>query len=141
MNIAYAVTILSQFASKLSNEHATAVSRIFRYLRGTIRYSIRYSNREITGFTDVNWAGGSTSSLDMRRSTSAYTYFLANGPISWSSNRQRTVATSSCASEYIGQCNATEELIWLRLFLSEAGYPQQGPTTINADYMSAIAIA
>jgi Reverse transcriptase (RNA-dependent DNA polymerase) len=141
LDISYPVNVLAQFAANPSQEHATAVSRVFRYLRSTINLSNRYSNGDLYGFTDANWAGGSAPALNMRRSTSAYIFFLAGGPISWSSKRQRTVATSSCESEYIGQCNASKEAVWLRLFLHEAGYPQLGPTTVNADNKSAIAIA
>jgi hypothetical protein len=84
---------------------------------------------------------GSNVAEDGRRSTSAYIFTLGGGPISWSSKRQHTVATSSCEAEYIGQCNATKEAVWLRLLLRETGYPVEGPTVIFADNKSAIALA
>jgi hypothetical protein len=132
---------LAQFASNPSPEHYTAVNQIFYYLRSTVNYSIEYKDGDLHGFTDANWAGGSAPAINLRRSTSTYVFFLGNGPISWSSKRQRTVTTSSYEAEYIDQCNAFKEAVWLRLFLSEVGYPQAGPTIIDVDNKSAIAIA
>lgn len=75
-----------------------------------------------------------------RRSTSAYVFFLANRLISWSSQRQRTVAASSCEAKYIAQCSAAKEAVWLRLLLSEVGYGSHDSTLIHANNKSAIAI-
>jgi hypothetical protein len=69
------------------------------------------------------------------------TFTLGGGPISWSSKRQHTIATSSCEAEYIGRCNATKEVVWLCLLLREVGYPVEGPAVIFADNKSAIALA
>jgi hypothetical protein len=142
-DILYSVIKLSQFCTNPTSDHLAAVKRIFRYLRSYPDMRITYSRdggEQLTGYTDANWAGGNIAQ-DGRRSTSAYIFTLAGGPISWSSKRQHTVATSSCEAEYIGQCNATKEAVWLRLLLRELAYPMIGPTTIFADNKSAIALA
>jgi hypothetical protein len=142
-DILFAVVKLSQFCVNPSDTHLAAVKRIFRYLRSFPDLGITYSRDagdQLIGYTDANWAGGNVAE-DGRRSTSAYIFTLAGGPISWSSKRQHTVATSSCEAEYIGQCNATKEAVWLRLFLQEIGYAADGPTTILADNKLAIALA
>ena len=101
---------------------------------------LRDREDQLIGYTDANWTDGNIAE-DGRRSTSGYIFTLAGGPISWSSKRQHTVAASSCEAEYIAQCNATKEAVWLRLLLKEIGYPTTGPTTIFADNKSAIALA
>ena len=142
-DILYAVVKLSQFSTNPSLIHLAAVKRIFRYLRSCPDLGITYSRdggEQLVGYTDANWGGGNVAE-DGRRSTSAYIFTLGGGPISWSSKRQHTVATSSCEAEYIGQCNAAKEAVWLRLLLREVGYPLEGPTTVFADNKSAIALA
>jgi hypothetical protein len=142
-DILYAVVKLSQFCTNPSQTHLAAVKRIFRYLRSYPDMRITYSKDggdQLVGYTDANWAGGNIAE-DGRRSTSGYIFTLAGGPVSWSSKRQHTVATSSCEAEYIGQCNATKEAVWLRLLLRELAYPMTGATTILADNKSAIALA
>jgi transposase InsO family protein len=141
-DIAYTVNKLAQFTLSPTEQHVSAVKRLFRYVRSTSDLGITYSRigGGLTGFTDANWAGGNVAQ-DGRRSTSGYIYMLAGGPVSWSAKRQHTVATSSCEAEYIGQCNAAKEAVWLRLLLSEMGHPQDGATPIHADNQSAIALA
>jgi hypothetical protein len=60
---------------------------------------------------------------------------MAGGPVSWSSKRQSTVATSSTEAEYIGQYNGAREAIWIRSFLRELGYRDliKEPLVIKAD--------
>jgi hypothetical protein len=60
---------------------------------------------------------------------------MAGGPVSWSSKRQSTVATSSTEAEYIGQYNAAREAVWIRSFLQELGYRDliKEPLVIKAD--------
>ena len=64
---------------------------------------------------------------------------MAGGPISWSSKRQSTVATSSTEAEYIGQYNAAREAVWIRNFLEELSYRKliepltKEPLVIKAD--------
>ena len=78
-----------------------------------------------------------------RRSTSGYIFWLANGPISWSSKRQTTVATSTAEAEYIGQFNAGTESVWIRKFLTELGFKHlaSDATVIHGDNETAIKLA
>ena len=45
-DIAFAVNSCARFCSKPTNEHWTAVKRIFRYLRGTIQFGLVYTKGE-----------------------------------------------------------------------------------------------
>lgn len=44
------------------------------------------------------------------------------GPISWSSKKQRSVATSSCESEYIAQSSAAKQGQWVAQIFRDLGY-------------------
>eukprot|EP00253_Pinus_taeda_P023201 PITA_23201 len=71
LDIAHAVGVLSMFMSKPWKEHWTIVKRVFRYLRGTSDYGLRYQGRpgldrvmDIYGLVGAYWA----RDLDQRRS-------------------------------------------------------------------------
>ena len=139
-DIAFAVQTLSQFSSRPSNTHWTAVKHVFRYLKGTTDVGITYSgntNLELIGFSDADWA---QSQAD-RRSVSGYAFKLADGTVSWSSKKQPTVALSTMEAEYIALSHAAKEAIWLRRLLTELGVISDSPTLVLTDNQSAIAFA
>jgi hypothetical protein len=53
-DIAFAVSIVSRFASNPDNTHWLTVQQIFRYLRGTIDHELVYSGNisPLVGYTD-----------------------------------------------------------------------------------------
>lgn len=140
-DLAYAVSVVSRFASNPNEHHWSAVKRILRYIKGTLELNLVFSGKlgNLTGYSDADWAGDH----DTRRSTSGYVFNVGSGAISWSSKRQPTVALSSCESEYVGQTNAIKEAIWLRRFLSQIK-PDQfntiAATVIFCDNQGAIAL-
>jgi hypothetical protein len=138
-DIAFAVSVVSRFASNPDNTHWLAVQQIFRYLRGTIDHKLVYSGNlsPLVGYTDSDWAGDT----DTRRSTSGYIFNLGSGAITWSSKRQPTISLSTCEAEYIGQTQATKEAVWLRKLLRELGREQLQATVIFGDNQGAIALA
>jgi hypothetical protein len=69
LDIAYSVSILSQFMAKPRENHWKATKRVLRYLKGIIDFGIEYTNDfdvEMTGFSD--WVGDP----DDRKSTTGY---------------------------------------------------------------------
>ena len=50
--------------------------------------------------------------------------------ISWSSQKQSTVALSSTEAEYVAASYACQEDLWLRQLLMDLNQAQQGPTTL-----------
>src|SRR5205814_1493849 len=76
-DIAFAVSVVSRYASNPDNSHLKAVKDIFRYLCSTINYELCFQGTlmSLTGYTDASW-GDDTST---RRSTSGYTFNLGSG--------------------------------------------------------------
>jgi len=139
-DIAYSVSILSQFMAKPSGNHWNAAKKVLRYLKGTVNLGIMYTDESdvvLTGFSDSDWAGNP----DDRRSTSGYAFHIGSGVVSWSSKKQPTVSLSSTESEYKALTNATCEAIWLRRILADLEEAQSGSTCINCDNQSAIKLA
>ena len=61
--------------------------------------------------------------------------------ISWSSRKQKTVATSSCEAEYTAAFKSSKEAIWLRTLLSEVDMAPTAPTVILCDNNTAIVLS
>lgn len=141
---AYAVSIVSAFMSRPTEEHWTAVKRILNYLRATPNRKLRYSRPSnpkhlnmLTGFCDSDFA----SDLTDRISRSGYVFFLNGAPISWKSCKQRNVALSSTEAEYYAMSLAVQELRFLRILLEELGFPQLTPSRMGEDNEGAIYIS
>jgi hypothetical protein len=60
--------------------------------------------------------------------------------ISWGSNRQNTVALSTCEAEYMAMAEAIKEGIWLIRVLNDLGQPQER-FTVFCDNQGAIALS
>ena len=67
------------------------------------------------GFCDADYAGDHTN----RRSVTGHIFLLNRGPVSWSSTKQRCVATSTTEAEYIALSEASKQGQWLRTLIKE----------------------
>jgi len=54
-------------------------------------YDIVYGSIQMCGYCDVDWVGN----MDDHKSTSSYVFLLGNGPISWNSKKQTSIAMLS----------------------------------------------
>ena len=138
-DIAQAVSTVSRFNKEPNQAHLTAVKRILRYLKGTADLGIVYgptSGTGLVGFSDANWAGDH----DDRRLTIGNVFLFSRGPVSWLSERQKTVALSTTEAEYMALSSATQELIWLRRLLADLKSPETDSTVVHEDNQGAIAL-
>jgi hypothetical protein len=93
---------------------------VVRYLKSTDDYVLRYSPGplQLTGFSDSDFLGDWKTSTT-GYSTTGFVFFLAGGPVSWSSQKQTFVATSSSEAELGAAVDATKELEGLRRTLTD----------------------
>ncbi|CAL9001282.1 unnamed protein product [Prunus brigantina] len=112
-DIAYAVSVVSQFMHSPSEIHMEAVMRILQYLKSAPGKGLMFSKHghlEIEGFTDADWAGNRTD----RRSTSA---------------------------EYRSMVHGVCEMLWIRKLLKELGFVAKDAMKLYCDNQAAIDIA
>lgn len=137
-DISYAVGVVSRFMASPTTKHQQAMKHILRYIKGTIDYGLVYikegRNSELHGFSDSDLAG---DVID-RRSTGGMCFYLNQSLISWSSQKQRVVALSSCEAEYMAATTAACQSVWLRGLLQEITGKQIGPVILHVDNKSAI---
>ncbi|GAV82290.1 hypothetical protein CFOL_v3_25742, partial [Cephalotus follicularis] len=139
-DIAFPVSVVTQFLSSPWSSHWDAIIRILRYLKGSPGRGLLYCNHghyRVEGFSDVYWAG---SPFD-RRSTIGNCVFVGSNLVSWKSKKHSVVAHSSAESEYRAMANVTCELMRIRQLLSELGFGDPSPMQLWCDNQAAIHIA
>jgi hypothetical protein len=139
-DIAFAVSVVSQFMHEPKTTHMNAVNRILRYLKGCPGKGLLYTkqgNLLAECYTDADWAG----SLDDRRSTSGYCVFVGGNLVSWRSKKQHVVARSTAEAEFRSMAHGICELLWLQILLVELKLYKHGPLMLYCDNKAAIDIA
>lgn len=68
----------------------------------------------LEGYSDSDFAG----CLDDLKSTSGYVFMMAAGVVSWRSAKQDTVASSTMVAEYLSCCEAINQAVWLKNFIT-----------------------
>jgi ribonuclease HI len=136
-DISFAVNLLARFSSSPTKRHWNGIKHIFRYLRGTTDLGLFYPNdskQGLIGYADA----GYLSDPHKARSQTGYIFMNGGTAISWRSQKQTLVATSSNHAEVIALNEASRECTWLRsmtqLILTSCGLDKEKvPTLIYED--------
>jgi hypothetical protein len=139
-DLAYSLSVVSQFMHSPSEEHMNVVTRILRYLKSSPGKGILFTkghNLDVNGYTDVDWAG----SIQDRRSTSGYFTFVGGNLVTWRSKKQEVVARSSAEAEYRGMAKAICELLWIRNLMIDLHIKPVNPMKLYCDNKAACDIA
>ena len=137
-DLAFTVSLLSQFLENPGEIHWNAVKRVLKYLKGMKDYKLTLGrNHEgLVGYVDADWA-----SQDHRHSISAYIFQIDGGSISWSCQKQTIVALSTTEAEFIALTHGTKEALWMLHFITEVFQPLKFLIKLYSDNQSAITIA
>ena len=119
-DIATAVGYAARQVSAPTNADWQNVKRIFRYLKGTREFSIKYTSQlndpvGLRLYTDADYAGDITD----RKSTTGILALYNGYPILWKSSKQTCVAQSTTEAEYIAAATGHKDAIWFRQILAE----------------------
>ena len=138
-DFAFAISHLSQFTTKYSEEHWKATKRVLRYLKKTANFGLCYRKEpeeSLVVHCDAAWGN---CALD-RKSQSGFVTVPAGAAVSWESRKQQPVALSSTEAEYVVMSEATKEVIYLgRLLMELLGQPVQ--KVMYCDNQGAISLA
>nr|GFB64255.1 hypothetical protein [Tanacetum cinerariifolium] len=89
---------------------------ILRYLKGTTSFGIKYkrgNDMSLVGYISHN------VDIDDGRSTTGHVFYFGTSPITWCSQKETTVALSSCKAEFMIATAAACQEIWLREVFAE----------------------
>lgn len=140
--LAYAVSVASQFMSNPGFEHWSFLCTIVLYIRGTTDMKITLRGwgehaPTMFGYADADYA----ADPDSRRSRTGYAWFLDKSLLSWASKLQHSVSLSTAEAEYQALAAAAQEMIFIRTLLSEIGIIFSSSIPLFSDNKACIAIA
>nr|GEV94055.1 ribonuclease H-like domain, reverse transcriptase, RNA-dependent DNA polymerase [Tanacetum cinerariifolium] len=116
-----------------------AIRQVLRNVKGTKDYGITYKHNggnKIHGFSDSSYEVNTQEG----KGTTRIILYYGESPISWSTQKQATVALSSCESEFIATSAAVTQALWLKRLLSKLTHSEEEKVTISVDNKSAIAL-
>ncbi|KAM7520863.1 hypothetical protein LguiB_019825 [Lonicera macranthoides] len=139
-DIAFAVSMVSQFMHLSRPAYFEAVYRILRYLKvppGRGLLFKKHGHLQVEVYTDADWAG---SVMD-RRSTSGYCSFIRGNLVTWRSKKHNVVAKSSAEAEFRALAHGICEVMWIKRILEELRFSYLAPIKGYCDNKAAISMA
>jgi hypothetical protein len=133
-DLAHSVNYMSHFMKELHEDHQAAVKRTLRYIAGTCDHGIHYDNGRagellLLGYNNSDHPGD----INGNKSASGILFYLGRNPITWQSQKKKSVALSLCVAEYMASSVEACQAIWLAGLLSEIlGVPEK-PPRLKAD--------
>ncbi|GJZ50608.1 zinc finger, CCHC-type containing protein [Tanacetum coccineum] len=141
LDIAYAVGRLNKFTSNPSRQHWHAITRVFKYLKGTMNYGLLYVGYPsvLEAYSDASWI----NHVEDSSSTSGSVFLLGGGAISWASKKQICISDSTMESELVALAAVGKEAEWLRNLMHEILiWPKLiAPISIHCDSAATLAKA
>jgi hypothetical protein len=136
-DLVFAVQQLAKWSHDPHEKHWIVGMRVLKYLKGTKDLGITFTKglaneNRLLGWADADWAACTAT----RRSTSGYISTLNGGAVSWKCRLQKSVATSTSEAEYVAASRASDDILYLRRVLEEAGFLQTNPTPLYEDNRS-----
>nr|GEW33209.1 zinc finger, CCHC-type [Tanacetum cinerariifolium] len=106
-DIAYAIGRLSRFTSNPSRQHWQAITKVFKYLKGTMNYGLSYVGYPsvLEGYSDASWINHVKDSSSM----SGWVFLLGGGAISMASKKQTCITGSTMEYEFVALAAAGKE--------------------------------
>nr|KYP34599.1 hypothetical protein KK1_044433 [Cajanus cajan] len=98
-DIAYAVSVVSQFMHDPRERHMQVVDKILQYLKSSPGKGLLFKREDTLTmkiYTDADYAGSITD----KKYTSGYCMFLGDSLITWRSKKQDRVSRSSAEAEF-----------------------------------------
>ncbi|GJY50838.1 zinc finger, CCHC-type containing protein [Tanacetum coccineum] len=140
-DIAYVVGRLNMFTSNPSRQHWQAITRVFKYLKGTMNYGLSYVGYPsvLEGYSDASWI----NHVEDSSYTSGWVFLLGGGVISWASKKQTCITGSTMEYEFVALAAAGKEAEWLRNLIHEISiWPKLIATiSIHCDSVATLAKA
>nr|GEW99430.1 zinc finger, CCHC-type [Tanacetum cinerariifolium] len=123
-DLSYSVGLLSRFMQEPKEQHMKAIKQVLRYVKGTKDYGITYKHNggnTIQGFSNNSYGVNTQEG----KGTIGIIFYYGDSPISWSTQKQATVALSSCESEFIVATAAATQALWLKRLLSRLTHSKE----------------
>ncbi|RDX78941.1 hypothetical protein CR513_40699, partial [Mucuna pruriens] len=130
LDIAYAVSVVSQFMHDPRERHLQAVERILQYFKASLEKRLLFKKEGTLSmkiYTNADYVG----SVVNRRSTSGYCMFLEGNLVTWRSKKQNVVARSSAEAEFRAMAQGICERLWMEIILDDLKVKYKGPVNVH----------
>nr|GFB40266.1 ribonuclease H-like domain, reverse transcriptase, RNA-dependent DNA polymerase [Tanacetum cinerariifolium] len=104
-DLSYLVGLLSRFMQDPKDHHLKEVKQVIRYIKRTKEHGIIYKKEcgcRIIGYSDSSYG----INTDQGKGTTGIVFYFGESPITWCTQKQLTVALSSCESEFMAATGA-----------------------------------
>ncbi|GJW87550.1 zinc finger, CCHC-type containing protein [Tanacetum coccineum] len=105
--------LLSRFMQRPKDNHLRRLKQVIRYIKGTKEHGIIYKKEggcKITGYSDSSYG----INTDQGKGTTGIVFYFGESPITWCTQKQPTVALSSCESEFMAATGAACQALILK---------------------------
>ncbi|XP_024990528.1 uncharacterized protein LOC112524810 [Cynara cardunculus var. scolymus] len=109
-DLSFPVGLLSRFMQDPQEQHMKTIKQVLRYIKETKDYGITYGHEggnKIQGYNDISYGVNTQEG----KGTTGIIFYFGNSPINWSTQKQGTVALSSCESEFIAATAASTQAL------------------------------
>ena len=107
-------------------EHWLQAKWALRYLKGSLDKGLMFNRR--IAYTPIAWQDSSFADGPGGKSRTGYAVLMCGVVVAWGSRLQPIVALSTMEAEYVSLCVATQEVMFLRLFLTKLSIVLPLPT-------------
>nr|GEV20088.1 zinc finger, CCHC-type [Tanacetum cinerariifolium] len=105
LDISYSVGLLNRFMQEPKDHHLNAIKQVIRYIKRTKEHGIidkKDSDCKFTGYSESSYG----VNTDQGKRTTGIVFYFGESPITWCTQKQPTVALSSCESEFMAATGA-----------------------------------
>ena len=138
-DVAAAVARACKHSKAPTTAHWRAAIRILRFLIATSSFALVYERRlrpvVVSAFADAAYGNE-----DNKRSRYGHALYLAGCLVNWLTKVTTSVCLSTAEAEYVAATDATKDVLWLRNFLHELGFPQDKPSQLFEDNQACVAM-
>jgi hypothetical protein len=139
-DIMQAVGMVGRYRSAPKKNHLVSVTRIFKYLKGTMTYGLWYPrnhNFQLAAYSDANWA----NCVDERKSTNGGAFFLGDSSVAWLSKKKGYISLSTTEAEYIVATTCCTQILWMIQTLADLKVTYTDPIPLHCDNTSVISLS
>ncbi|RVW16742.1 Retrovirus-related Pol polyprotein from transposon RE1 [Vitis vinifera] len=117
-DIAFTVSVVSQYMHSPKESHLEAMYKILRYLKGSPGRELFFKkgdSKKVEIYMDADWTG----SAEDKRSTTNYCTYVWGNLVTWRSKKQSVVPRSDVKAEFRAIAQGMCEGLWLQKLLEE----------------------
>jgi len=138
-DVATVVSRACQHSKSPTRAHWRAAIRILRYLLTTVDFALVYP-KSVRPVSIIAFADAAFANEIKQRSRYGHAVYISGCLVCWQTKATTAVCLSTAEAEFIAAAEAVKDLLWLRNFLGELGFPQLEPSYLHEDNQACVSM-